>query len=317
MELFRILLLIFLLSVVADPSHAFDITFRSSAIVTGTAITLDDIADFDRNSELAKALAGQTVAASPEAGQKIDLDCNAIVQKIAKTITTSYDIRWLGSKIVTVQRQGVTITSEEIQGIINDFITAKSRELPQAIYTFTPTDPPLPFMIPTGQIQWDVTPSNPGIIGSSRFALIGRIDNQVIKNFSIRGTLEALAPVAVAATSLRRDTILTEADIRMEPRDLSTLRTPCLQSGQVIGKKLLRHIQAGAVIDLASIEFPPMIKKGALVKIFGRKNGLELTATGIARTDGQEGQVIKVKNTSSDKDIFCRVTAPGLVEVQI
>ncbi len=218
---------------------------------------------------------------------------------------------------MTVHRQGTTITSEDIQGLINDFITAKTRELPKAVYTFTPTDPPLPFMVPTGKVQWEVTPSNPGIIGSSRFALIGRIDNQVVKNFSIRGTLEALAPVAVAVASLRRDTIITENDIRMETRDLSTLRTPCLLSGQVIGKKLLRNTQAGAVIDLAYIEFPPMIKKGALVKIFGQKNGLELTATGIARTDGQEGQVIKVKNTSSDKDIFCRVTAPGLVEVQI
>jgi len=314
MKLFRVFLLIFLFSGVAYQSHAFDITFRSSAVVTGPAITLGDIADFDSNSELAKALSGQTMAASPEVGQKIDLDSKTIIHKLSKT---SSDIRWLGSKIVTVHRQGTTITSEDIQGLINDFITAKTRELPKAVYTFTPTDPPLPFMVPTGKVQWEVTPSNPGIIGSSRFALIGRIDNQVVKNFSIRGTLEALAPVAVAVASLRRDTIITENDIRMETRDLSTLRTPCLLSGQVIGKKLLRNTQAGAVIDLAYIEFPPMIKKGALVKIFGQKNGLELTATGIARTDGQEGQVIKVKNTSSDKDIFCRVTAPGLVEVQI
>jgi flagella basal body P-ring formation protein FlgA len=317
MGVFKVILLIILFSGTASPCHAFDVTFRTTATIPGASITLGEIADINSNSELANALAGQTVASSPAAGQKIDLDTTSIIQKLSRAVTTPTDIKWRGARTVTVQRQGITISPQVVQEIINSYLAEKTRELPDASYTFTPKDPPLPFMVPGGDLKWEVTPSNPGIIGSSRFSLIGRINNQVVKNFSVRGTLEALAPVAVAVSSLRRDDIITEAQIQMEPRDLSTLRAPCLQLNQVIGKKVLRSIQAGSVIDLASIEFPPMVKKGELVKIIGQKNGLELTATGIARTDGKEGEIIKVKNTSSDKDIFGRVTAPGLVEVQI
>jgi flagella basal body P-ring formation protein FlgA len=302
---------------VAFPCHAFDITFQPTAIVTGASVTLGEIADFSTSSELAKALAGQIVASSPDAGQKSLLDTSSIIRKLTRTIANPDTIHWSGARTVTVERQGITITPQIVQGIIEAYLARQSKKLPDARYTFSSKEPPLPFMVPNGDLQWEVIPSTPAIIGSNRFSLIGRIDNQVVKNFSVKGTLEALAPVAITVTNLRRGDIVAESQIRMEPRDLSILRSPCLQLTQVVGKKLLRNIKAGSVIDLASIEFPPMVKKGAFVKILGQKNGLELTATGIAKTDGKEDQIIKVKNTSSDKEIFGRVTAPGLVEVQI
>ncbi len=302
---------------IAFPCHAFDVTFRPTATVSGPSVTLADIADLDNNSELANALAKQTVAASPDAGQKNVLDTNSIVHKLTKTIATPSEIKWRGAETVTVERQGVTIPPHSIQEIIETYIAKHARSLPGARYTFTPKDLPLPFLVPIGDLQWEVIPSTPEIIGSNRFSLIGRINNQVIKNFSVHGTLEVLAPVAVAVSSLRRDDIIAETQIHMEPRDISPLKAPCLQLNQVIGKKLLRAVKAGSVIDLASIEFPPMVKRGAPVKILCQKNGIELTATGIAKTDGKQDQIIKVKNISSDKEIFGRVTAPGLVEVQI
>lgn len=311
------LLLTLLLWAAAFPCHAFDITFRPSATVPGASVTLGQIADFSTNSDLANALAGQTVAPSPDAGQKSVLDTNTIIRNLTRTLTTPEEINWGGAGAVTVEREGVAITPQHVQEVIEAYLAEHAKELPEARCIFTPKDPPLPFMVPLGEVQWEVVPSNPGIIGSNRFALIIRIDNQVIKNFSVRGTLEVLAPVAVAVSNLRRGDIVAENQIKMEPMDLSTLRAACLQADQVIGKTLLRSIKAGSVIDLASIEFPPVVKKGALVKIIARNNGLQLTATGIAKTDGKQDQIIKVKNISSDKEIFCRVTAPGLVEVQI
>lgn len=311
-----VLLITLLLWGMALPCHAFDITFQTTATVTDATVTLADIANINGTSDLAKALAGQSVASSPDAGQKIVLDTHSIIQKLNKTLSPG-EIKWCGAESVSVERQGSTITPQIVQEIINAYLQEHTRELPGVQYTFTPKEPPLPFMVPTGNLKWEIIPSTPGIIGSNRFSLIGRIDNQVVKNFSVRGTLEALAPVAVAVSNLRNGDIVAEPQIRMEPRDLSPLRAPCLQLSQVLGKKLLRSIKAGSVIELAALELPPVVKKGALVKIISQKNGLELTATGIAKSDGQQGEVIKVKNASSEKEIFCRVTAPGLVEVQI
>ena len=65
------------------------------------------------------------------------------------------------------------------------------------------------------------------------------------------------------------------------------------------------------------MEFPPLIKRGDIVSIVVRKGTLTVTAEGIARHDGKEGTWIKVRNTSSKKEILCKVKAPGLVEVEI
>ncbi len=314
------LLMALLVLGLATPGSAFDIVFRSAATVSGPSVTLADIADISTGTgqpEAVNALAVQAVAASPDAGEKVILDTRAIIHKLGRGGTGTDDIQWSGAQTVTVSRQGVTITPKIVQKIIDGFLTEHSKELSGVICSFTPTDPPPAFIVPTGELQWEVTPSNPSIIGSNRFSLIGRIDGQVIKNFSVRGTFKALAPVVVATVNLRRDDLISEDQIRMESMDISSLRAPCLQRDQVIGKKVLRAIKAGTTIELANVEFPPVVKKGALVKILAQKNGIELTATGIAKTDGKEGEIIKVKNISSEKEIFCRVTAPGLVEVQI
>jgi len=44
---------------------------------------------------------------------------------------------------------------------------------------------------------------------------------------------------------------------------------------------------------------------------------MELTATGIAREDGAKNDVITIRNASSQKDILCRVAAPGIVQVEL
>lgn len=299
------------------PAQALDITFRSTAVITGATITLADIADINSQSQLATALKAHIVGPSPNAGKKISLDSGEISRKILTTLDLSEEITWKGATEINVERKAEIVTSAEILKRINQYLQDHANQLPQATITFTPQEPPLPFTAPTGELKWEIIPSNPDLIGSNRFSLIVSIGNDVIKNFSVKGKLEVMAPVAVASSNLQHGNIIDESLFQMEPRDLSELRSPCLLADQVVGKKLLRSIKAGSVIEIGSLEMPPLVKKGTLVKIVARKNGMELTATGIAKTDGKEGQVIKIINASSEKEIFCRVLASGLVEVQI
>jgi flagella basal body P-ring formation protein FlgA len=65
-----------------------------------------------------------------------------------------------------------------------------------------------------------------------------------------------------------------------------------------------------------SIEIPPLVKRGEAVTMTARKGGILVTARGTAQQDGIEGAQIKVRNSSSQKEILCRVRAPGQVEVE-
>jgi flagella basal body P-ring formation protein FlgA len=47
-----------------------------------------------------------------------------------------------------------------------------------------------------------------------------------------------------------------------------------------------------------------------------RKGTMQLSASGLAKTDGRLGESIGVKNISSNKMIHARVAGPGIVTVE-
>jgi flagella basal body P-ring formation protein FlgA len=174
-----------------------------------------------------------------------------------------------------------------------------------------------PSAIPAGRLQWEITPSSPRLLDSRSCNLILRADGRVIKNMTLYAELEALAPVAVATADLPRGVLLVPEDIRMVTLDLTTLRAPCLDAESLVGKKLRRPVRMGSPFMATGIETPPMVKRGEMVTITACVGSLTVTAKGLAQENGAEDDSIRVKNISSQKEIFCRVTAPSSVKVEL
>jgi len=312
----RILLLIALLSCAA-PSQALEVTFRPDAEVDTVAVTLADIADFSEESEMARALASRGVGQSGQPGQDVILDSEAIIRQLHKNRDLTADIVWSGAASVKVHRRGVTVGPEKLQQILDGYLADHRDDLPAADIRFIVDDSPLPFVLPTGDLKWEVVPSDPGILGSSRFSIIFTVDGKVRRNMSLTGRFEAMAPVAVAAADLAKGSLLSSQQIVMETRDITRFRKPCLDPAQLEGRLTLRSIKAGSVVELSMVQVPPLIKKGEVVKIVLNQPGISLSTLGIARNDGGKDELIKVENISSNKILQCRVTAAGLVEVAL
>ena len=313
--MFQLLLIIALFLGCATPCAALQITFKQNAEVDGVTVTLGDIAQFDDNSEMARALASQKVTQAPSPGNSISLNSLAIKQYLENTLSLTSEIQWNGAPTVSLTRTGIHIGSTRIQKIIAHYLQQNSANLPNADIRFIPSALPLPFVLPAGELTYEVIPSSPRILGSSRFSIIFRVDNQVAKNMSVRGKIEALAPVVVAVNRLKRGTVLSPSDLTLAIKDLNEVNNPGLDVSSFSGKKLTRNIKAGAVITLPMVATLPIIKRGERVKIVIRSGPLHLSASGIARTDGTHDQMIRVQNINSNKIIHCRVAAPGLVEV--
>jgi flagella basal body P-ring formation protein FlgA len=146
--------------------------------------------------------------------------------------------------------------------------------------------------------------------------MIFRVDGRVEKNIAVRAELEALAPVVVSAGDLGRGAILSARDLSVVTMDLTELRNPCFDTKELVGKKLQQSIRLGDPIERTQVDFPPLIKRGEAVTINLRHGGLLLTAAGVAQKDGCEGDTIPVRNSSSRKEILCRVMESGQVQVE-
>ena len=302
----------------STPCLALDITFIQSGSVSKDTVLLSDITNASEKTPLSKALGSQIVGKSPDPGLASVLDAREIIKKIEKSHNSKLrGVIWKGSPLITVTRESETITTEQIQKIIDDYIADNNHRFPDVEITFIPESLPLPFEIHTGTLSWDVIPSSPEIIGSSRFSIIFKVDNKVRKNFSVRGHTKAITAVVTAARRIKYGEIITPENVSVADRDISMAQSYSKTLSEVIGSVVKRNIKQGSVIGPDAVEQPHVVKKGELVKIVVNHSGLVLTATGIAKSNGRLDEVIRVKNTNSNKLIYCRVQAPGLVEVRI
>lgn len=313
----KVLLIICLIGSMAHSAGALEITIKPSSSVDDSVVRLGDIAGFDEQTEMARALATLQVGQSPAPGEKISFSSRSIIEHISAGQSLPTNITWTGSTTATVLRQGITVGPERIQKIIAQFIKKNENNLPEAEIRFVPDSLPLPFTLPTGDLTYEVTPSNPNILGSSRFSLIFRVDNQVVKNMSVRGKIEALARVVVCVGSMKRGDILRPQHLTTAVMDISEIDNPGFELENFIGKKLQRSLRSGSPVLLSMIEALPIVHRGERVKIVINSGLLHLTATGLANSDGILNEMIQVKNTNSNKIVYARVAAPGLVEVML
>ena len=312
-----ILFICCLFSSLTQVCYGLEVTFRPSASVDGASISLSDVADFDSQSDMAQALGSQIISSSPPPGQEILLQTGSLRQYLTGALSIPSSVGWNGAATIRVHRNGITLGSEKIQSIIAQSLQQRRNDLPEAQIHFTPTALPLPFILPSGDLTWEVIPSNPGILSSTSMSLIFRVDGHVRKNIAIAGHMEAIAPVAVAASTIDRGSIVRPEQIHVVSRNIADNSSPCFDPRDIIGKKTNRTIKEGSSIEGTWVDTPPMVVRGQTVKILFNSGDLQVTTTGIASTNGAKDQVIRVQNITSKKMIFCRVTAPGVVEVQI
>ena len=121
--------------------------------------------------------------------------------------------------------------------------------------------------------------------------------------------------VLVANHDLRIEVPVNESDFRMEEIVIDGRTEYVKDVQEVKGLVPHRYVRAGLPIALNYFQQPVAVAMGAPVQIIFRRGGLQATAKGVALSRGRIGQIIKVKNESSQKIISARVVNDQTVEV--
>jgi len=308
-------LLFFVALFIASPAFCLDIQLKDQALVTENFVCLGDISSITPEGIEAEQWAGRQVTHSPAPGESKVVQSASLIASL-RHISGADKIKWSGAENITVKRQGIEISKEGIKQIIAEFIQQNLGDLPNVEFRFTSIRAPEKIVLPTGDLQYTVTPSKPGILGSSSFSIVFQIDGKTVKNCTIRGKLEAMAEVVTARANMRKGTIITADQLKITRLDISRIDKPYLAIDHVVGMQAKRTIRAGKPIDSRNVELRPVIKKGEPVKIIANKGSLQISTNGIAIMDGRPGQFIRVKNINSSKLIYCKVDSPGIVSVE-
>lgn len=118
-----------------------------------------------------------------------------------------------------------------------------------------------------------------------------------------------LVRVPVLKVPLSRRDVIKASDIEMTEVSSKELRdNSALQASDVIGKSVLGLIKPGEVISQSDLIQPKVIKRGELVTITLNAGRISLTSKARAMEDARIGDIVRLRNESSDKIIQARVT---------
>lgn len=134
----------------------------------------------------------------------------------------------------------------------------------------------------------------------------------------VSAKISQIAKVLVASQHIRRGSLVKADDFELKEYDLNRLRYGYYTDLQeVLGKSLKRHLNRGAVLTPAAIATNKVIKRGESVSILAETGGITIRAKGQALEAGGIGDIIRVKNLNSKREIEARVTGPGQVKVDL
>jgi flagella basal body P-ring formation protein FlgA len=124
--------------------------------------------------------------------------------------------------------------------------------------------------------------------------------------------------VVVAATTLPPDRPLTAADLTLARVDTAMLPgTPVTDMAGAIGKLLRTSVPAASPILADQLEAPILVHRDERVIVTLRDGTVTVKTVVIAEQDGRAGDVIALRNPSSQKTIHATVTADGEAEMHL
>jgi flagella basal body P-ring formation protein FlgA len=125
-----------------------------------------------------------------------------------------------------------------------------------------------------------------------------------------------VAMVVTLARSVGRGVVLTADDITLAPADARAPDGIFSDPAQVIGRRTKAAIGEGRAVLLRQLEPVWMVAKGNPVVLVASAGGLSVSAPAEALEDGGMGDVIRVLNLSSQREVKVVVTGQNSVMAQ-
>ena len=153
-------------------------------------------------------------------------------------------------------------------------------------------------------------------LGAVNLSVVFLVDGHVVEQFQVNAHVDVMRDVVITNRSLERHDVITSDDVRLEKMNLAELRRDVITDpGEVIGKRTKRKLEVNLPVRLNFLEVPPLVKRGDMVTIIAESDALKITTKGVVTESGCKGDMVRVINATSRKELFAKVRDARTVEV--
>ena len=317
--LFWCVILIFSASLIGFAvEEKISVSMFENSSVSSKEIYLSDIARINSpeqvmNDKLQKVF----ICRSAEPGSSVNLNISYVKSRAKQQGITPESIIWNGSDHVTVKTKSLSLSMQEIQSSAEAFISGLVGKSTAKV-SIKPANDVKSIVLPDGKVDIRTELVSPYTVNDNillRFIL--SVDGRDCEKRIIPFKVDVIKDVVMTAKDIDLHKVLVADDLVIASQNIGLSTNAFYTKDELIGKRVKRMLSKGILVTSDMVEKPPIIKQGDLVTIVVESLFLRVTAQGKAMENGINGQVIRVINTLSMKEVQAKIVDEKTVKISL
>lgn len=286
------------------------VTLKPTVALMGDTVRLSDVFDG------LNAQQDEAIASAPAPGKSVTYNA-----RILKALAEKYRLDWLPSSYtdqIVLTRAATRIDQGQIRKAVVKAL--KQRDMTGDIEVMF-DNAALEVLLPADQTP-DFALNNfdyDAVNKRFRAALVtktGEKAGEKAVEIPVTGRVQVKREIPVLVRRLEAGTTVASNDIDWLEIDEDRISADMItDANQLIGRELLRDTSAGQPVRTREVIPARMVTRGSLVVMKIQTPYMLITAQGKALQDGVAGDVVRVKNTQSNRIVEGVVDAPGVIRI--
>lgn len=292
------------------------VRLKTQTELPGPNIMLGDVADV--HGPNAERLAEVDLGPVPWPGTRRLIDATVVKIKLYGDNVDYTKVQITGDGCI-VSTKTVTVPGQEILDVARELLLERL-PWPAEDVQIEIEEKPANREVPAGSGRPTLEASMAGGFaagGKARVIVTGKAHGRSLFRTTVCFLVHVFEEIVVARRDIHQGEIFNEDNVAGRRLDVTALSPGNLYSeaAALIGKRAARSIRTGMPIARQVVIVPPVIKRGDMVQIVFKTPFLSLTARGLSKESGAPGQMIRVQNIDSGREVIGRVTPGGQVSV--
>ncbi|MQP66469.1 flagellar basal body P-ring formation protein FlgA [Niveispirillum sp. SYP-B3756] len=283
---------------------------KPNGVVSAQQVVLSDLFD-----GLPPEQAARVVTNAPAPGGTLTLDTATLLR-----IATANGVAWrpvgLG-EMVQLKREAVQIPQVTIQDGLRDALVQQAGT--SANVDILLDNRSLALFLPVGSdtsVRVENLAYDP-VRGRLTADLIAPATGPQLLRQTVSGRAIDMVELPVLNRRLAPGEVVGDSDLSYlnMPRD-RVVAGAITSAGELVGKSLRRAVAPNQPVNGRDVREPVVVVKGQVVTILLQSGSMQLSAQGKALSDGAQGELVRIVNSSSSRVIEATVAGPNLVTVR-
>ena len=172
--------------------------------------------------------------------------------------------------------------------------------------------------VPAGEINLRLFQKDKrGLAGYARLVALVRVNGVVESRVRLSGWVDMFDSVVCTCRNLRKGEVIKERDVYLARKNISRLSPNIVtDASKVVGLIAKHSVKADTCLKEWMVEKSPIVDRGDMVTILAESGDLRVTVPGRILERGYLGELIRVQNAMSKKEIYAKVVNNATVVVE-